>query len=649
MSDYPHLFSPLEIGPMQVRNRVLVSAHVPGFAENNKPGKQYIAYHQNYARNGVGLQITGGTPVHESGLLSTSSDGLWNLDDSIIPGYQALSAAVHQEGGRILAQLAHSGGTVLIGQPGRESWSASAVRSEINGNISHEMSQREIIEVIDAHALAAKRVVAGGMDGVEVLSAFGFLPQAFLSPLTNHRQDQYGGSLNNRMRFLLELLESVRGVLGTKCVLGIRLPGDEFEPGGLALSDMQVICKQLADTNLIDYLNIIAHTNFSHQGRNKHWAPTPVPHGVFVPLAAAIRKVVNLPVFAVGRIVDPSHAEDVLARGQADMVGMTRAHICDPEILQKLRGKVQSSIRICAGANICIANRYAGKPIRCIQNALLPTPGRKFKPTPEVKSVVVIGAGPAGLECARISAERGHHVTVYEASSRAGGQLALWANAPSMNELRRVIDWRLDELARLNVLVHFDSLMTRTDILKLEVDAVVIATGAFEQHRTFDGDSKIKIITPHDVLGGAFVQESNVLVLNDGRGQAGVAAAEALLHQKKTVEIVSSDIAVASDIDATNRSAWFERLGKLNCSFTNSNIIKSINHNQVTLCNVFDSRSEIREAIDLIVDWSGSKANDQLVTAFDYSNIEVFSVGDCRAPRTVEIAISEAMAIAEKI
>ena len=141
MSDYPHLFSPLEIGPMQVRNRVLVSAHVPGFAENNKPGKQYIAYHQNYARNGVGLQITGGTPVHESGLLSTSSDGLWNLDDSIIPGYRALSAAVHQEGGRILAQLAHSGGTVLIGQPGRESWSASAVRSEINGNIAHVSGQ----------------------------------------------------------------------------------------------------------------------------------------------------------------------------------------------------------------------------------------------------------------------------------------------------------------------------------------------------------------------------------------------------------------------------------------------------------------------------------------------------------------------------
>jgi hypothetical protein len=191
--------------------------------------------------------------------------------------------------------------------------------------------------------------------------------------------------------------------------------------------------------------------------------------------------------------------------------------------------------------------------------------------------------------------------------------------------------------------------MTETDILELEVDAVVIATGAFQQHRTFDGDSKIKIMTPYEVLGGAFVQESNVLVLNDGRGQAGVAAAESLLHQKKTVEIVSSDIAVASDIDATNRSAWFERLGKLNCSFTNSSVIESINHNRVTLRNVFDSRSEIRDAIDLIVDWSGSKANDELMATFDHSNIKVFSVGDCRAPRTVEIAISEAMTIAERI
>ena len=332
MSHFPYLFSPLEIGPLSVRNRVLISAHVPGFAENNKPGKQYVAYHRNYAKNGVGLQITGGTPVHPSGLLSTGSDGLWNLDDSIIPGYQTLSDAVHAEGGRILAQLAHSAGTVLINQPGRESWSASAVRSETTGNISHEMTRSEILEVIEAHAKGARRAIAGNMDGIEILGAFGYLPQAFLSPLTNHRKDDYGGSLENRLRFLIDLLESVRAVLGKDKVLGVRLPGDEFEPGGLDLEQMKIICLRLADSGLINYINIIAHTNISHLGRSKHWAPTPTPHGTFVHLASAIREVVDIPVFAVGRIVDPAHAEDILARGQADMVGMTRAHICDPQI-----------------------------------------------------------------------------------------------------------------------------------------------------------------------------------------------------------------------------------------------------------------------------------------------------------------------------
>ncbi len=337
MNNFRHLLSPLLIGNTEIRNRILVSAHVPGFAEDNKPGDKYIAYQRAYARNGVGLQITGGTPVHESGLLGVSSDALRNLDDSIVPGYKALGDAVHDEGGRILAQLAHSAGTVLINQPGCASWSASAIRSETTGNISHAMSITEIHEVIEAFAAAANRAVAGNLDGVEILGAFGFLPQAFLSPLTNHRKDQYGGSLENRMRFVLELLEAVRGAMGSDPMLGLRIPGDEFEPGGLVLDDMKVIARQIAKTGLIDYLNVIAHTNITHTGRAKHWAPTPAKHGMFVHLAQAIRAVVDIPVFAVGRITDPAQAERIIAEQQADMVGMTRANICDPEMVSKIK------------------------------------------------------------------------------------------------------------------------------------------------------------------------------------------------------------------------------------------------------------------------------------------------------------------------
>ena len=214
MDQFEHLLSPLRIGPINVRNRVLVSAHVPGYAVDNKPGERYIDYHRQFARGGVGLQITGGTPVHRSGLLSLAGDGLWNLDDSIVPGYQALANAIHREGGRILAQLAHSAGTVLTGQPGQVNWSASPFRSRTTGNIPHEMNADEIQEVVGAFGSAAGRVARGNMDGVELLAAFGYLPQAFLSPLSNWRTDNYGGSLENRLRFTLETLSAIRAGLG---------------------------------------------------------------------------------------------------------------------------------------------------------------------------------------------------------------------------------------------------------------------------------------------------------------------------------------------------------------------------------------------------------------------------------------------------
>ena len=649
MSAFNHLLSPLQIGPIEVRNRVLVSAHVPGFAKDNKPAEQYIAYHRNYAKNGVGLQITGGTPVHESGLLGMNSDALWNLNNDIVPGYRALSDAVHTEGGRILAQLAHSGGTVLINQPGLESWAASPVRSEINGNIAHEMTLAEIHEVINAHAQGAKRVAAGGMDGVEILGAFGFLPQAFLSPLTNRRTDKYGGALKNRLRFLMELLEAVRGALGRDHVLGVRLPGDEFEPGALDLEQMKIICKQITATGLIDYLNIIAHTNITHLGRSRHWAPTPTRHGIFVHLAGAIREVVNLPVFTVGRIVDPVHAEHIIADGQADMVGMTRAHICDPQILPKIRGQVPSNIRICVGANVCIANRYEGKPIRCIQNPTVATPGVALSPTQASKKVSVIGAGPAGLECARICAERGHTVQIFDAANKPGGQLALWASAPSTGELARIIEWRLDELQRLGVPLHLNHLMSREDITALNAEVVVIATGALDTCRSFAGDGSIQIISAHELLCGTPVSATKALVLNEGRGQAGLAASEMLLHQGIATEIVTSDIAVAADLDPTNRGAWYQRLGERDCTFTAAHVIKAVNANTVVLRNVFDDRLSKRERIDLIIDWSGCRANDELIHGWDDDAPQNFSIGDCRAPRTVEVAISEASSLANRI
>ncbi|MGB1008612.1 MAG: FAD-dependent oxidoreductase [Thiolinea sp.] len=646
---FPNLLSPLTIGNLTVRNRILVSAHVPGFAENNKPGEKYIAYHRQYAKNGVGLQITGGTPVHESGLLGVTSDALWNLDDGIIPGYQHLSQAVHEEGGRILAQLAHSAGTVLINQPGRASWSASAIRSETTGNISHAMTHHEIREVVNAFAAGAERAAAGNMDGVEILGAFGFLPQAFLSPLTNKRDDEYGGSLDNRLRFVIELLTAVRAALGNDRILGLRLPGDEFEPGGLTVEDIVVISKHLTDTGLIDYLNIIAHTNITHTGRAKHWPPTPAQHGLFVPLATAIRHEVSIPVFTAGRITNPQHAEQIIANEQADMVAMTRAHICDPELVAKIHRNELRHIRPCVGANTCIANRYVGKPINCMHNATVAKPG--FLPEPVVlsKSIAIIGSGPAGLEAARVAAERGHRVELFEASKRLGGQLGLWAAAPSMGELGNIIRWRLSELQRLGVTVHLNHSIKPEGLTTLNYDELVIATGSTDFIQPIAGEHPIRTITPHTLLRGEQIQASNALVINEGRGQAGLAAAEVLLRNGSRVEIITSDVAVANDIDPTNRSSWYARLGEQGCDFTAMHIVDRVTAGRVQCRNVYDQRIRYRDNIDLIVNWQGCRAVNLFSHQPATNSKPIHFVGDCITPRTVEVAIAEAETLANRL
>ncbi len=651
MNNFPNLLSPLQVGPIQICNRVLVSAHVPGFAEDNKPGEKYIDYHRQYASGGVGLQITGGTPIHESGMLGVSPDALWNLNDDIIPGYQRLGQAVHAEGGRILAQLAHSAGTVLINEPGRESWSASAIRSQTTGNISHEMTLSQIREVVEAHAAAASRVSRGGLDGVEILGAFGFLPQAFLSPLSNWREDDYGGSLENRMRFLIEVLQAVRAELDREHILGLRLPGDEFEPGGLDLNQMKIICRKISETGLVDYLNIIAHTNFTHSGRSKHWGPTPTPHGVYVDLAAAIREQVDVPVFAVGRIIDPNHAERIIAEGKADMVGMTRAHICDPMIVSKIKSNSLAQIRPCVGANTCIANRYAGKTIRCMHNPMVAKPGGELSRTNNSRKIAVIGAGPAGLEVAWTAAERGHDVTIYESSDQAGGQLALWARSRSMAELGKIIEWRLRELDRLGVDLQLQHEINPDQLTELDTDVIVVATGAVDHPRQYPGADQVRQTTPHKLLRGEPVKASHAIVCSDGRGQAGLVAAEWLLHLGVKVELITADYAVAADIDPTHRNAWYERLGKLGASLIPRVELDHVQGDRLFLRDIFTNQLDSRECIDLIVDWNGCRVNDKLLQSRpeQVQTLAWHAIGDCVAPRNVEVAMAEAARVANSI
>ena len=442
---FPHLLSPVQVGPRRLRCRVLVTAHETRLGDGGAPGPRYAAYHRARARGGAGLQITGCTAVHHTGGLG-SGGTLENVDDSIIDGYRLLASAVHEEGGVILAQLGHSAATTHSTDPGAPVWAPSAVTGELmrHGQRAHAMRTDEIDEIVNAFGAAAERCRRGGMDGVEILAAFGFLVAAFLSPLSNQRMDRYGGSLENRMRFCREVVSAVRDGMGPDGIVGLRIPGDELVEGGLGPEEMKIVAHELERDGAVDYLNVIAGNNMDRIQRAEHWPPSPAPHGLFVHLAAGIRSAVDLPVFTVGRVTDPTHAEGILARGEADMVGMTRAHVADPDLIAKLRADRLDDIRPCVGANVCIRNGLSGRSIGCIHN---PRTGREhawsdLSPAGKSFDVAVIGGGPAGLEAARVAALRGHRVTLHERSEHLGGQLRTWTRLGSRRELHGIVEWQ---------------------------------------------------------------------------------------------------------------------------------------------------------------------------------------------------------------
>ncbi len=435
------------------------------------------------------MQITGATPVKWS---EVWADGLTlvNVDDRIVPGYRALAKAVHDEGGLMLAQLAHVGAMETSGDA---IISASWTRSELTQQMSREASAEELAEVLALYEAAALRCREGGLDGIEVTMAHGMLLASFLSPLMNRREDEYGGDLDGRTLYPRRVLAAVREAMGEDSIVGIRIPGDELvEDGGIGPEEAGRIAARLVATGVVDYVSVTAGNNTRKLARVDHWPPTPAPLGAFRHLSRSVKQAVDVPVATVGRVTSLDLAEEILAAGDADLVGMVRANIADANLLPKAVAGKPGTIRPCIGANVCINSLLDHRPLTCMVNPELGRPlGTIDQPIGAARSAVVVGAGPAGLEAARRLALRGYRTTLIERDEDIGGQLSRWARTPSREEFLKIVQWWGDELDRLGVDLRLGEEASASGLAALQPSVTLLATGSRPIVAAFDGGAAV--------------------------------------------------------------------------------------------------------------------------------------------------------------
>jgi 2,4-dienoyl-CoA reductase-like NADH-dependent reductase (Old Yellow Enzyme family) len=447
---FPRLFEPIRLGRLDIRNRIVLTGHGTGMGRDFKPDDQMIAYYEERARGEVGLIMLGSQQVHPSSPGVTNL--LCNYDNGIVPGLAAVAKAVQRHGGRIFGYLSHMG----LASSARPValWSASATYEQKYGEVAHQMSVAEIEEITEAFAAAAGRCVDAGLDGVEVHCGHGLLLQQFLSPLTNTRDDAYGGPLENRVRFPAAVLAAVRRRIGPDVPLGMRCSGDELVPGGLVAADMAVIVPLLVQAGALDYVDVSAGTDGDLVSNMLHEPPMGLEPAPFASVAATIRASVSVPVIHGTRVHTPELAEAMLAQGEADMAGMCRSLIADPHLPAKARTGRRHAIIPCIGCEqACFGRLFRGRPISCVGN---PATGRErawgdLSAAATAKRVLVVGGGPAGMEAARVAALRGHHVIVADSGTRLGGRLDLARRPPGREEWGRLVAHKADALARLGV------------------------------------------------------------------------------------------------------------------------------------------------------------------------------------------------------
>jgi mycofactocin system FadH/OYE family oxidoreductase 2 len=642
--EFKYLFSPLKIGSLVVPNRIHFAAHMTNFGEDHQISDRHVYYYQERAKGGCGLMTTEEMSVHPTDQVY---EKLVNaFDPRVIPAYKKLTRIVHEYDTKIFAQLNHNG----MQGDGKISrfpvWGPSPGVDPIFRETAKEMEIEDIKECIDYFARSAVYAAEGGFDGIELQLGHSSLIRQFLSPATNIREDEYGGNFENRLRFSLEVIDAVRKAVGRKFTLGVRLNADEMHPsGGLTLEDAKRIAARLEATGQLDFMDLSLgtfHDLYLVEG-SMH-----TPLAYTVPLAAGIRSAIDLPVFCTNRINDPHLAEKILENGQADMIGMVRALICDPELPNKaFEGRVDD-IRHCIACNQgCIGRMGVGLRLGCIQN---PTVGEEktlgidtVKSCERPKKVVVVGAGPAGLEAARVAALRKHWVVIFEKNHEVGGQNIIAGKTAGRQEITGVTRWLLGQVNKLEIDLRLGVEADEEIVLQEKPDAVIVATGSVPKEKPFPGDySYPEVVNTQQILTGEVETGQKVVLIDlDGHHQA-TGTAEFLANQRKTVHILTPSLFVGSKLGPLqDLYLTRQRLAKKGVTFTPDIAVLEIQGTLIKGLNVYSNEMIDFEGYDTVVLAAGNDSKEELYVALKGKVKELYRIGDCVAPRKTDMAIME--------
>ncbi|MFL0576362.1 FAD-dependent oxidoreductase [Brevibacterium luteolum] len=645
---FPNLFSPMKLGSLELKNRIVSSGHDTMLAEDGHIGPELVAYHKARAAGGAGLIVLQVSGVHETARYTNHV--LMATDDSTTSGYSAVAEAVHAYDCKIIAQLFHPGREVMDGEGGMapQAVAPSDSPQERFHVVPQRLSTSTIKEIIKGYGDSAARVTQAGIDGVEIVASHGYLPIQFCNPRINDRQDEYGGSAANRMRFLLESIQAARESVAPGCVVGLRISGDDLTADGMIESEFMEIIKAVDAQGYADYISVTAGDSSTLQGA-QHIVPSMQYGAAYVSdLSAAAKKVTDLPVMVAGRINQPQEAEMILAEGKTDLCIMTRAMICDPEVANKAARGDLDSIRACIGCNqACIGHFQQGVGISCIQ---YPESGREtvFLPQPRVRTprrLLVVGGGPAGLKAAAVAADAGAAVLLVEKEKRVGGQVHLAEKLPFRAEFGGAATNLEGEARRSGVQIMTNTGISTEIVDDFAPDSVILATGSQDREMALELVDDPTILTARSYLSGEPNLERGGVLVFDWKGDwAGLGTAVKIAEKRKVTLATAASFPGAAMQQYTRTAIMGEAIRR-GVTFINDVRLVGLDADSAYLQSTLSY--EVL-TVDNVSTTIVSFAPRSVVPPVDFGACPVIRIGDCKAPRTVEEAVYEGLTAATR-